>query len=261
MSNNNQMLFTITVIIIFLALLCVIIVIFVIKSRNKIYSKELEKRDLKIQYQTETLQKIILAQETERKRIARDLHDDISSKLIAISLNLHLLKAEKTEESKKENIINNIIAINNKTIESSRQIAHHLYPPVLEKFGLMDALKELVLDFNNTNVISIQLSFELVFSKKVTNMHLQIFRIIQELINNSIKHGKATAIDINFLSNNSVSSCVYSDNGIGFDSSQLEKTKGLGFSNIENRIQNINGTFNLISEINKGFKFNFTFHE
>ena len=107
----------------------------------------------------------------------------------------------------------------------------------------------------------VDLNFELVFNKEVTNIHLQIFRIIQELINNSIKHGKATVIDINFSSNNSVSSCVYSDNGIGFDSSQLEKTKGLGFSNIENRVQNINGTFNLISGINKGFKFNFTFHE
>jgi len=261
MLNNSQILFTITAIIIFLTLLCIIIVIFVIKSRNKIHSKELEKKDLKIQYQTETLQKIILAQETERRRIARDLHDDISSKLIAISLNLHLLKSKKTENINKENIINNTIDINSKTIESSRQIAHHLHPPVLEKFGLMDALKELVLDFNNTKVVNIQLNFELVFSKEVTNIHLQIFRIIQELINNSIKHGKATAIDIIFLSKNSISTCVYSDNGVGFDSLQLDKTKGLGFSNIENRIQNINGTFNLISEINKGFKFNFTFHE
>lgn len=257
MSDHNEMLFTITAIIIFLALLCVIIVVFVIKSRNKIYSKELEKRDLKIKYQNNTLQKVILAQEAERKRIAGDLHDDISSKLIAISLNLQIIKYENIEESKKDNIINNIIAINDKTIESSRQIAHHLYPPVLEKFGLNDALKELVSDFNNTDTINIQLSFEIIFSKEVTNVHLQIFRIIQELINNSIKHGKATLITIIFSKNN----CIYSDNGIGFDTSQLEKTMGLGFSNIENRIKNINGTFKLNSAIDEGFKFNFSFKE
>lgn len=257
MSDHNQLLFTITAIIIFLALLCVIIVVFVIKSRNKIYSKELEKRDLKIKYQTNTLQKVILAQEAERKRIAGDLHDDISSKLIAISLNLQIFKYENIDESKKDNIIDNIIAINDKTIESSRQIAHHLYPPVLEKFGLKDALKELVSDFNNTNSIRIQLSFGSKFGKEVTNVHLQIFRIIQELINNSIKHGKATLITIIFSKNN----CTYSDNGIGFDTSQLEKTMGLGFSNIENRIKNINGTFNLTSAINEGFKFNFSFQE
>ena len=257
MSVHNQMLFTITAIIIFLALLCVIIVVFVIKSRHKIYSKELEKKDLKIKYQTNILQKVILAQEAERKRIAGDLHDDISSKLIAISLNLQILKYENIEELKKDNIINNIIAINDKTIESSRQIAHHLYPPVLEKFGLMDALKELVLDFNNTDTIHIQLSFETILSKEVTNVHLQIFRIIQELINNSIKHGKASLITIIFSQN----SCAYSDNGVGFENSQLEKTMGLGFSNIENRIKNINGTFNLTSAINEGFKFNFSFQE
>ncbi len=257
MSNHNQMLLTITAIILFLAFLCVIIVVFIIKSRHKIYSKELEKKDLKIKYQTNILQKVILAQEAERKRIAGDLHDDISSKLIAISLNLQILKYENIEESKKDNIINNIIAINDKTIESSRKIAHHLYPPVLEKFGLKDALNELVLDFNNTDNIHIQLSFEIIFSKEVTNVHLQIFRIIQELINNSIKHGKATLITISFSKN----SCAYSDNGIGFDNSKLEKTMGLGFSNIKNRIRNINGTFKLTSAINDGFKFNFSFQE
>ena len=257
MSNHNQMLLTITAIILFLAFLCVIIVVFIIKSRHKIYSKELEKKDLKIKYQTNILQKVILAQEAERKRIAGDLHDDISSKLIAISLNLQILKYENIEESKKDNIINNIIAINDKTIESSRKIAHHLYPPVLEKFGLKDALNELVLDFNNTDNIHIQLSFEIIFSKEVTNVHLQIFRIIQELINNSIKHGKATLIRISFSKN----SCAYSDNGIGFDNSKLEKTMGLGFSNIKNRIRNINGTFKLTSAINDGFKFNFSFQE
>lgn len=259
MQDNNQLLITIMVIIVFLVLLCILIVAFVIKSRSKIHTKELEKRDLKIKYQTETLQKIILAQEEERKRIARDLHDDISSKLIAVSLNLHLLKSNKTEEASKVDIIDNTFKINEKTIESSRKIAHHLYPPVLEKFGLEQALQELILDYNKTKAVKINLFSELSFDEKVSNLHLQIFRIIQELINNSIKHGKASEIDIKFRINGSQNQCIYSDNGVGFDSSKIEKTKGLGFSNIENRIENINGTFNLFSENDKGFEFNFTF--
>jgi signal transduction histidine kinase len=74
----------ITTVIVFLALVCVSIVVFVIQSRKKIFNKEIEKKDLQIQFQDEILQKTILVQE-ECKRIAQDLHDDISSKLIVIS--------------------------------------------------------------------------------------------------------------------------------------------------------------------------------
>lgn len=259
MLESNQLLIAITFIIIFLAFLCVIIVVFVIKSRGKILSKELEKRDLKIKYQNDILFKIIEAQENERQRIARDLHDDISSKLIAVSLNLQLLKSSKTKDEDKLDIVNNVFDITAKTIESSRKIAHHLYPPVLEKFGLTEALKELVLDFNKTNKIKINLAIDGKFHDEVSNYQLQIFRIIQELINNTIKHGKASKIDIKFTLNKNTNSCLYKDNGVGIDSSKINETKGLGFSNIENRIQNINGTFTIESEINKGFLFNFTF--
>ncbi|WP_452226117.1 sensor histidine kinase [Lacinutrix cladophorae] len=200
-----------------------------------------------------------MSQEEERKRISRDLHDDISSKLIAVSLNLHLLKSEKTKESSKADIIENTSIINNKAIESSRKIAHHLYPPVLEKFGLVQALKELVLDFNKTKVVSIRFNSEIKFENETSNFHLQIFRIIQELINNSIKHGQATIIEMKFRQHNSVNQFFYIDNGVGFDSSKIEKYRGLGFSNIENRIQNINGTYNMFSEVNEGFQFEFSF--
>ena len=259
MLDSNQLLGIVTFSIIFLVLLCVLIVVFVIKSRGKIYSKELEKRDLKIKYQNDTLQKIIQAQEEERQRIARDLHDDISSKLIAVSLNLHLLKSNKTKVEDKQQIIEDIFEITTKTIESSRKIAHHLYPPVLEKFGIKEALKELVLDYNKTKAVAIELSFDNNFKEEVDNEQLQIFRIIQELINNSIRHGKAKIITIAFKTKGSQNECLYSDNGLGFDSTNIENNKGLGFSNIENRIKNINGTFTLSSVINKGFQFNFQF--
>ncbi|WP_320814318.1 sensor histidine kinase [Flavobacterium sp.] len=261
MTNHNEFLFAITTTIIFLVLVCVSIVVFVIQSRKKIFNKEIEKKDLQIQFQNEILERAILVQEEERKRIAQDLHDDISSKLIAISLNLHLLKSDKTKEEDKIEIINSISEINKKTIDTSRKIAHNLFPPVLEKFGLKAALDELINDYNKTKEVHITIYTEVLFKDFGTNLQLQIFRIIQELINNSIKHGKASKIELNFKTNNTINTCIYSDNGVGFNCKELNKTKGLGFSNVENRIQNIKGDYSINSEIGKGFQIKFTFKD
>jgi signal transduction histidine kinase len=261
MNNHNEFLFGITTVIVFLALVCVSIVVFVIQSRKKIFNKEIEKKDLQIQFQDEILQKTILVQEEERKRIAQDLHDDISSKLIVISLNLHLLKSKKTSEIDKIEIIENTIEINNKTIQTSREIAHNLFPPVLERFGLKAALEELILDYNKTKEVYISIHFEVVFQDLSTNVELQLFRIIQELINNSVKHGKASKIELIFKIENKVNTCVYNDNGVGFNFKEINKTKGLGFSNIKNRIQNIKGNYTVDSEKGKGFQIKFTFKD
>ena len=232
---------------------------FIIKSRNKIFDSELQKKNLQIQFQNDILQKTILTQEEERKRIAQDLHDDISSKLIAVSLNLYLLNSEKTPDADKKEILENISAINNKAVETSRKIAHNLFPPVLEKFGLIAALEELTSDYNKTKSVEINLKSELKLNEFSKTNQLQIFRIIQELINNSVKHGKSKNIDIIFEDINAVNTCIYKDNCFGFDLKNLDKAKGLGFSNIENRITNIKGKYVIASEINNGFQIKFSF--
>jgi signal transduction histidine kinase len=259
MDSYEDFLFVITTIIVFLVMVCVSIVIFIIKSRNKIFKKELENKNLEIEFQNEILQKTIIAREEEQKRIAEDLHDDISSKLIAISLNLFLLSSKETKEKNKEGIINNIVEINKKTIEITRKIAHDLYPPVFEKFGLNAALEELFLDYNKTNAVKIDFNSNIEFKSKASNEQLQVFRIIQELINNSIKHGKASEIEINFRYQNRHNTCEYTDNGLGFNSKELERLKGLGYINIENRIKNIKGNYVLFSRPNQGCKIEFTF--
>jgi signal transduction histidine kinase len=260
MPKNNDLPYIVLFTIIFLVLIMVIITVFIVKSRNKIFAKEIEKKDLEIKLQKDVLQASILSQETERNRIAQDLHDEISSKLIAVSLNLHLLQSNKTQINDKQEIIENIIKINQSTIENSRKIAHDLLPPVLEKFGLDAALEELVLDYNNSKSVTIKYQNEIDFSQSKPEAHLQIFRIIQELINNSIKHGKATQINIGFseLSGSSFQ-CNYADDGLGFDSTNENIKKGLGMRNIESRIEFLNGIYTLQSQINKGIHFQFNF--
>lgn len=245
-------------VVLFFVAIFLAIVIFVFKSRSKLFEKEIEMKNIEIKHQEQLVQSILNTQEEERMRISQDLHDDISSKLIALSLNLHLLKSEKTAQGDKENIIDTIESINKATLETSRKIAHELFPPLLEKFGLSEALEEIVSDYNKSKQIQIDLKNEVDLSNIEKEKQLHIFRIIQELIINSIKHGKPSVISIHFKIENSKISCDYSDNGIGLDKSKFETGKGLGFNNIQSRIKAINGTF-MIDFSRKGFALNFNF--
>jgi signal transduction histidine kinase len=259
MESNSEFVYVIFYIFIFFILILISIVLFVIQSRKQILKKELEKKELEIKLHKEVLQATILSQEKERERIAQDLHDEISSKLIAVSLNLHLLNSTKTPNEEKATIISNIISINKNTIENSRKIAHNLLPPVLEKFGLEAALEELIQDYENSKSVEIEFINSINLKKIKKEEQLQIFRIIQESINNSLKHGKASLIKIHFKDINNQYNCIYSDNGIGFDSDSVSFSKGLGMLNIESRIEYLNGNYTIKSERNKGIYFQFTF--
>ncbi len=258
MFSSQDLPLTVTFVILFLVVIMVIITVFIVKSRNKIFTKELEKRNLEIEFQKQIFSKTLETQETERKRIAQDLHDDISSKLIALSLNLHLLQSKKTPDSDKECIITTIESINQNAIETSRKIAHHLFPPLLEKFGVNEAIEEIVHEYNSSKQVAISFNNQIDLNTLEKQQQLHVFRIIQELINNSIKHGKATEITILFHQNGNQQICDYFDNGIGINRAKFETNKGLGFINIESRIKSINGNY-CIDFKKQGFAVHFDF--
>jgi signal transduction histidine kinase len=259
MFERSELVYTVFYVMLFLVLVLVAIVVFVVKSRKKIFEKELEKKDLEIKFQKDILLSTILTQEKERERIAQDLHDEISSKLNVVSLTLHSLKSSnKTIEEKTANI-DDIIKLNNNAIENSRKIAHNLLPPVLEKFGLSAAIDELVLDFGKTKSVAIDYRNSADFSTLHADAQLNIFRILQELFNNSIKHGKANNIRLAFIQNGNERICNYGDDGVGFSVDGLQQNKGLGMRNIESRISFLNGHYQIKSEKNKGIQFTFSF--
>ncbi|MFH7018259.1 sensor histidine kinase [Flavobacterium sp. FlaQc-47] len=228
-------------------------------SRKKIIQKELEKRDLEIHLQKEQLHAVIVAQEEERKRIAQDLHDDISSKLNIVSLNTHLLSAPNLTEEETQEITGNIINLTAKALENSRKIAHNLLPPVFEKFGLNAGVEELCDEFESSKSVKVHYNNEIDFDEKEIDRHLHVFRVLQELMNNSLRHGKATEIWITFKNENGINSCTYKDNGVGFNIENAENQKGLGMKNIDSRISFLNGTLKVDSQIGKGIQVFFTF--
>ena len=132
-------------------------------------------------------------------------------------------------------------------------------PPVLEKFGLNAGIEELVEEYNSTKKVNVVFENTINFDSSNIEKHLHVFRILQELLNNSIKHGNATDISIQFIKLDDQKVCIYSDNGLGFDLNNTNNQKGLGMRNIESRISFIDGKYSIDSKPNGGFKTVFNF--
>ncbi|KAF2517462.1 sensor histidine kinase [Flavobacterium salilacus subsp. salilacus] len=257
--QNNETGIIIIYVIFLMLFMGVVLLLFFYFSKKKIIQKELEKKDLELEYQKELLHATLLVQEEERQRIARDLHDDISSKLNVVSLNSHLLTTPDLSEKEVAEITDNIVKLVAKALESSRKIAHDLLPPVLEKFGLNAGIEELCFEYNSSKITIVNYENNVSFTEIIPEKQLHIFRIIQELINNSVRHGSASEITILFKEKDNVITCIYTDNGKGFDTKEIKSKKGLGMKNIESRIFFLKGEITIDSVINKGTQITFNF--
>lgn len=243
--------------IIFLVLLTTGLLLFFHYSRRKITEKDIEKINLKLEYQRQILRNTISTQEEERKRIAQDLHDAISSKLNVISLTAHMLLESEDLSKEQKSSINHILGVTTNTIESSRKIAHDLLPPILDKFGLKVALEELFDDFMKGSHLQILYEIETIQGLSQTK-ELHIFRIIQELINNAVRHGQATQMTIDLLNKPLGFELNCKDNGSGFIIDKLHKKSGIGLQNIKSRTVILESSLHIDSQPDKGSTFTIT---
>lgn len=248
--DDDRIIVLISLVVILILIMSLTLILFYYLSRRKIIQKELEQKNQKIEFQKHNQKSTILAQEKERERIAKDLHDAISSKLNVISLTSHmLLEVEDNSESIKG--LKHILDVTNATLENARKIAHDLLPPTLDQFGLKIALEELFEDFVCTNRMSIQ--SDLIDVKALDpKSELHIFRITQELLSNSVKHGLSNAIEVCLYATENYLVLYYRDNGIGFDPKRLDRSKGIGLENIKSRVSLLNGELSIYSILKKG---------
>lgn len=258
-SEENQIVTIIIIGVLLLLLMAVALLLFFFFSRRKIVEKELEKKEMELEYQKEIIHATILTQEKERKRIAQDLHDEISSKLNVILLNSNFLNDGELTQDEYKNVNNRIIKVTKTTIGTARKIAHDLLPPILGKFGLQSAIDELVDEYNLSKTVKIDSNIYYPEKRLSSTQELHVFRIIQELINNSIKHGQAENIDINFNEKDQELNLNYRDNGIGFSTEVFEEKKGLGMKNIESRVELLNGDLLIKSAVNEGIEVSIIF--
>lgn len=252
-TESSKIIFALSFSIAFLFFVSLGLILFFVFSRRKLIQKEREKAELKIAHQQKVLQTSISVQEVERKRIAQDLHDAISSKLNVVSLTTNMLLADSKLDKKNKETLNQILDITSTTLESSRKIAHDLLPPILSKFGLKAALEELFEEFSRNTIISIEHELQELQLSETNNLH--VFRICQELINNAIRHGKANELTILMEDNNDGFSIHFHDNGVGFDVTEVNQKAGIGLQNIKSRVKILNGDLTIESTPNKGSVF------
>jgi len=207
--------------------------------------KQAEKQLLAYQKQLQLLSsQISLIEEREKRRIASELHDCIGQTLALTKIKLKsLMKLSRTEESKR--IIEEILQLVDQTIKGARTLTFELSPPILYELGFCHAVQWLVDQFNDQQDIEIKLDRYDGDVALDDSVRFILFQALRELLINIVKHSQATKVSINMSVANENLKIVVEDNGIGFpESSHIYS--GYGLFNIRERMNHINGHFEII---------------
>jgi two-component system, NarL family, sensor histidine kinase NreB len=193
------------------------------------------------------VQETLLAQEAERKRIAMELHDHIGQSVYSIFLGLEVIK-QNISEDKYQNHVTNMVNVMGKTLEDIKRLTKSLRPEIVYDIGLEKSLRQAVKDWRKLYQIEIFLEMELDKEQKQDpEKELHLFRIIQESITNSVRHGKATYFSIHLKTYYQYIFFQLYDNGNGFIAGGC-KTKGLGLKHMYERCKMLDGDIKWISK-------------
>jgi len=201
------------------------------------------------QKEMEVLQASIAGEEIERKRIARDLHDGIGSLLS--SLKMKLIKNPSSLHELNEQESQQVAVLLNRSISELRQIAYNLLPETLLKLGLEKALQDLCL-LLRTESVNIVFHAQGIRPDIPESSQIIIYRIVQELISNALKHAQCTEIVTDCSQNEHLFFITVEDNGKGFDPSSPEGRQGSGLRNLRNRVALLKGKFQIDSSPGEG---------
>jgi len=215
-------------------------------------TRAFNKMSAKIKMQTEEIQEerskritsVIDGQEQERQRLSRELHDGLGQHILAIKMKLE--RAEKANPELKQQIIDEA---KNLLTAASREVvsmSENLMPPVLTQFGLISAIENLCEEIRIGKDISINFTFNELPENCDNHVKIYLYRIIQEALNNIVKHAEATRVDVNLLFLDNTMKLSIADNGNGFDVNDKRKT-GNGIYNMHDRAEILGGTFHIKS--------------
>ncbi|MCH2198613.1 MAG: sensor histidine kinase [Flavobacteriales bacterium] len=217
-----------------------LVVIFLVISytqRKKLHERKVA--NLRNEQQIASYKSMILGEEKERIRIAKDLHDGLSGMLAA--LKMRMSKAESHE---------GLIASMDEVSGEVRRISHNLMPGSLERYGLIDALNSWITDINSAK--QLEVSFEHMGMEQRFEPHLErmVYRIVMELVNNIIKHAQAKETMVQLVRRENLLTITIEDDGRGFDTSK--EYEGLGMKSIRSRVDAINGEIDIQSQEGRG---------
>jgi signal transduction histidine kinase len=241
-SNLVPVLITGTLVIV---ILIVFLFFFVIIYQRKMIKNQVDLRKLQDEKQSDLLKAVFETQETERKRLAEDLHDSVGQVLSAIKLNLHRLDKSCVTESSQP-LLADTRKLADECIVEIRNIIHNVLPPVLTDYGLLEALEGLCMKIEQNTGVKVELKKNLTGVRFRPGIELAFYRIAQELFSNAIKHSAATSIHLTLTNEPGWLLMEFKDNGKGFNMNEVKH--GFGLKNLESRVQLINGEINIYTK-------------
>lgn len=216
------------------------------------YRHKLKERAHQLKQQDLLTKAIVDAEENERKRIASDLHDGVGQLFSAVKMNLSGLFERLTIAREEDRFLaENTLALVDESCKEVRSISHQMMPNMLLRSGIANDLKSFI-EKIDSDTLKVTLEAAGFKSKLESNVETMLYRIIQETINNVIKHAHATRLDIILNRDSTGINAQIIDNGIGFDVNKREDFTGIGLKNIATRIEYLKGAIKYISEPGKG---------
>ena len=228
----------------FTLLLIIIFLIWFFFYRQKKDQKILEKEVALLQKEKEATvaQSLLKGEENERKRIAGELHDGLG--VLLSSASIFITNLDEDQDPEREKNLQKARGLVDKANTEVRRISHNMMPVVLSRFGLKAALEDMA------DKVSDELSVDLtvkIGQGLPETMEFMIYRLTQELLNNTLKHAEASEVDINCFVDDEEVHLEYRDNGKGFDMKQVDNSRGLGFSGFRNRVEFLKGSMQIHS--------------
>lgn len=191
---------------------------------------------------------MIAGQEKERQRVANELHDDLGSLMATIKLHF-----DNSKVSKKDPGLQNAQKLLEEAYQKVRGMAHSKNSGVMSDQGLLPAIKKMAQVITETNALEVAVEDFGMGDRLENSLELNLFRMVQELVANAIKHAQASKVSIQLTQHNDTLNIIIEDNGKGFDRSKVAASEnGMGLTTIEKRVEHLEGSFTVDSILGKG---------
>ena len=238
-------------------LLACAVIFFVIVYQSRLFAQRERMQQQELDYQRRLVDAAIETQEAERKRIAGDLHDEIGSMLSAMRLYLQQIDPDGNS-TRNQNLKEESLQILTDAITSTRRITHNLLPPSLEQFGLIAAVEDMVHKLDDSGAIDVSLDYN-VEQRFDLASEVALYRVINELLNNTLKHAAAKHIAISVQFAGRSMSLKYKDDGKGFvlakdTQDDSRRGYGLGMKSIDSRVNFVGGEMTIDTRPGEGFE-------
>ncbi|MBS1680345.1 MAG: sensor histidine kinase [Bacteroidetes bacterium] len=221
------------------------------RHRQKLQQQRIN--ELETEKQLTAVEAILKGEEQERTRLAKDLHDGLGGMLSGIKYSLNTMKENMILTASDAQAFEHSIHQLDNSINEMRRVAHNLMPESLVKFGLNDALTDFCKQMSSSGILKvIYQSFGLKDKSIDRGLSVTTYRIAQELLNNIVKHANATQAIVQISASETQLSITVEDNGVGVDLNKLKEAQGIGWKNIQSRVDYHKGTVSMQSTPDKG---------